>query len=240
MTVISWCGLYTSDKCVKPEEPERVALDTIHTGDCRELGKRIPDRSVKLIFTDPPYVKDQMYLYDWLAEWSARVLTPDGFLMTYVGQFWKDDTMAKLRPWLEYFWDFTAIDRGQSPIHWGRRVIGKTKSVLCYRLKGSTALPRTNVLGAWVGGGEDKRYHTWQQDESTARYYMDCFSKENDLILDPFAGGGTIPYAAKQLKRKFIAFEIDPDCVAAATERLRCVQMPLFEAALHQQMDLPA
>ena len=57
-------------------------LDRIITGDARELAKAIPDESVDLIFTDPPYPREFLPLYGWLAETAARV--PDMVIDGYV------------------------------------------------------------------------------------------------------------------------------------------------------------
>ena len=48
-------------------------------------------------------------------------------------------------------------------------------------------------------------------------------SKENDLVLDPFCGSGTTCVAAKNLKRKYLGIEINPDYVAISNERLKQV-----------------
>lgn len=45
-------------------------------------------------------------------------------------------------------------------------------------------------------------------------------SNEGDVILDPFMGSGTTAVAAKQLKRKYIGFEIDPEYVKIIKQRL--------------------
>lgn len=203
----------------------------IYLGDARELGKHIADNSVDCIFTDPPYLREYMHLYGWLAEWASRVLKPDGFLMTYVGHFWKDDTMVMMRSHLEYFWDFTAIGSGAAPVMWNRRVVSRAKSILCYRKPGSKGLPRTNVLSTWTGSGEDKRYHAWGQDESTARYYIDCFSRRGDLVVDPFVGGGTTPYICAQLERQWLGFEINAEFADRSRARLQNIQavLPFYE-----------
>ncbi len=54
-------------------------------GDFRELGAAIPDGSVSLIFTDPPYDRASLPLYSDLGAFAARVLRPGGSLITYVG-----------------------------------------------------------------------------------------------------------------------------------------------------------
>ncbi len=55
-------------------------------------------------------------------------------------------------------------------------------------------------------------------------------SNEGDVVLDPFSGVGTCPVVCKELKRDFIAFEIQPDYVEIAKRRFfeSVVQEKLF------------
>ncbi len=192
----------------------------IYKGDCRALAtKHIEPESVDLIFTDPPYIKKYLYLYGWLAEEAARVLRPGGFLLAYAGVYWKKQVMARLNSQLYYFWDFVIENGGNSPIMWQRKVISRHKSILAY-CKDETGLPRCNVLSFWRGGGEDKRFHRWGQDESSARYYIDCFSKRGDLVVDYMLGGGTTGFICKKLDREFIGFEIEKETFNIARDRI--------------------
>jgi site-specific DNA-methyltransferase (adenine-specific) len=220
----------------RTEQESEMILNAneIITGDCRDLAKEIPDHSVDLIFTDPPYLKEYLPLYDWLFQEAVRLLKFDGFLMTYIGGFWKDHLMASARKHLEFFWDFTSWEKGNSPIIWPRRVISRCKSILCYRIVGSEAMPRMNVLGLWRSVEADKRFHVWGQEESAARYYIDCFSKPGDLVLDPFCGGGTTPAMSKILGRNYIAFENDWVTADVARARVASQQMPLIDMSSRQ------
>jgi len=210
-------------------------INTIVTGDARELAKQIPDGSIDLIFTDPPYLKEYLPLYDWLAMEAARILKPDGFLLAYAGTYWKAEVIKRLTAHMDYYFDFILINGGNhSPLMWSRKVISRHKSIIALRKYGSDGHPRTNVLSSWVGGGEDKRFHTWGQDESSARYYIDCFSKPGDIVFDPFVGGGTTCAVAKQLKRQFIGFEIIPEMAKIARARIENAHQPIFEEILTQ------
>jgi len=206
----------------------------IVTGDARELSKRIPDNSIDLIFSDPPYPKKYLGLYDWVAKEAARVLTPTGFMLIYAGVYWKSEVMKRIADHMEYYFDFVVVNTGNSPIMWQRKIISRYKSILAYTKHGSGALPRTNVISLWNGSGRDKRYHTWGQDESSARYYIDCFSSVSDIIYDPFAGGGTTPAICKMLNRNYISLEIDPAAAEIARKRVRETQLPLFTPQLEQ------
>jgi len=186
------------------------------------LSKQLPDSSIDLIFTDPPYPKEFLPVYYAIFEQAARVLKPNGFLLVYVGGYWKDDIMAEARKHLKYFWDYIVWEPGNSPVNWPRKTIARNKSIIAYTRKDQEgALPNTQVLSVWLGGGEDKRYHIWGQDESQARYFIDCFSSPGDVVLDFCGGGGTTPYIAQKLNRNHLTFEIDESTAAIASARLR-------------------
>lgn len=190
-------------------------------GDALELAPdRIAAGTVDLIFTDPPYPKEFHYCYEWLAKEAERVLKPDGFLIAYVGPYWKDVVMSYFNEHLQYFYDFILAHKGNTSILWPRKVISGYKSVMCYHKKRQSPLPRTNVLGRWDGTGGDKRFHRWGQDVTTARYYIDCFSQEGDLVVDYFLGGGTTAEVCKRLNRDFIGFELNHETFNIARARL--------------------
>jgi site-specific DNA-methyltransferase (adenine-specific) len=198
--------------------------------------EKIGSGSVDLIFTDPPYPQEFHYCYEWLAKEAMRALKPEGFLIAYAGPYWKDVVMNYFNEHLQYFYDFILVHKGNTSILWPRRIISGYKSILCYHKKGNKPLPRTNVLGQWDGTGGDKRFHYWGQDENTARYYVDCFSKEGDLVVDYFLGGGTTAKVCKKLNRNFIGFENDNETFKIAQDRLNNI-MPV-EKAIQEVMEL--
>ncbi|NOT96619.1 MAG: site-specific DNA-methyltransferase [Nitrospira sp.] len=55
------------------------------------------------------------------------------------------------------------------------------------------------------------------------------YSYEGDTILDPYMGTGASMLAANRCGRKFIGFEIDPDCLRLVEERIAFDLQPLLE-----------
>jgi site-specific DNA-methyltransferase (cytosine-N4-specific) len=55
-------------------------------------------------------------------------------------------------------------------------------------------------------------------------FFIDVFTKPGDIVLDPFAGGGTTNVAAKEKCRKTIGFDLKPEYVKMANERLKLTE----------------
>ena len=66
-------------------------------GDCREVCKDIPNNSIDLVLTDPPYDTESIPLYGELAKVAARVLKPGGSLVTYAGTYYLPQILDNLR-----------------------------------------------------------------------------------------------------------------------------------------------
>jgi site-specific DNA-methyltransferase (adenine-specific) len=47
------------------------------------------------------------------------------------------------------------------------------------------------------------------------------FTKQNDIIIDPFAGSGTIPLTALRLKRRFIAIDNNKEYCQIMLKRIK-------------------
>ncbi len=62
--------------------------------------------------------------------------------------------------------------------------------------------------------------NTIQKPESLIERLVLASSNPGDTVLDPFSGVGTCPVVCKRHKRNFMAFEIQPEFVEAANERL--------------------
>lgn len=207
--------------------PNPTAEQGIYTGDCRRLAQDIPGATVDLILTDPPYFKKDLPLYQWLAQAAARLLKPGGFVLLMAGHLYlpKIYSYFEAQPELTYYMHYSVFLDGQrSGVIWTRAnghskpIIQREKAVIAYS-KGR-AVPRLGTVGVFTGTTNDKRYHLQGQAAAPFRYYIDCFSRRGDLVLEPFAGGGTTPAMAKLTGRRWLAFDVDPEAVTTTRQRL--------------------
>jgi len=70
---------------------------------------------------------------------------------------------------------------------------------------------------------KENRVHPTQKPLRLLQYLITSFSKESEVILDPFLGSGTTAVACKQLNRNFIGIEINPDYCKIAEKRLASI-----------------
>lgn len=68
--------------------------------------------------------------------------------------------------------------------------------------------------------GNEKRIHPTQKPLSLMEWILNKYTKEGDLICDPFMGSATTAVACHKLKRRYICFELDADMFALASERI--------------------
>lgn len=62
--------------------------------------------------------------------------------------------------------------------------------------------------------------HPAQFPERLARRILNVFTKPGDLVLDPFAGSGTLPVMAEHMGRRWVAVEQNPEYAKLIYQRL--------------------
>jgi len=221
--------LNEQETAAKREEQKVVAIakrqdvDGLYLGDFREVGDKIPDASVDLIFTDPPYDRKAIELYDGLGEFAARVLRPGGSLIAYIGQIQLPDAVADLSKHLRYWWTCSCYHSGPSLLRMNEYGIVNGWKPMLWFVK-ETRGDKTTFINDVATGSREKSHHEWQQSEAEARYFIELLTDQDGFVVDPFCGGGTTPVACVKAGRKWAAFEVDEANISRASERIKEVQ----------------
>jgi 16S rRNA G966 N2-methylase RsmD len=187
-------------------------------GDFREHADKVPDGSLSLIFTDPPYDRKASQMLPELGEFAASKLMEGGSLVLYVGQTQIPAALDALRPHLRYWWTIACVHAGRSTVMREYGLNAGWKAVLWF-VKG-TRHDNSIMVNDVMSGGEEKTHHDWQQSQSEAEYWISKITQEGDIVCDPFMGGGTTAAAAKAMVRNWIGFEIDETNGKIIAERL--------------------
>ena len=189
-------------------------------GDSFKLAESIPDGSCSLVFTDPPYDRKSLGLYDELQELAERILCDGGSLITYLGQHLMPDVIEKLNKGrLRWFWPLCCQHTGNTAQMREYGIKVKWKPMLWF-VKGGFRFSRNIWIDDLVVSEKEKCSHPWQQSVIEASYYIDKLTSEGELVVDPFCGGGTTAVACKKLKRQWWTCDIDENHVTTARDRL--------------------
>lgn len=75
----------------------------------------------------------------------------------------------------------------------------------------------------------NNKNHSAAFPEGLPEWFIKLFTKEGDVVLDPFMGSGTTNLVAKRMKRNSIGIEIAPEYYEMVRSRIEPVEFYLFE-----------
>jgi DNA modification methylase len=190
-------------------------------GDFVEMyGEFIEDNSIDLIFTDPPYGKEWISLYEDLAKVASRVLKIGGSLVTYVGHCVIPDVIHYMEnAGLTYWWPLAVKLSGGFARQHHRGVSIKWKPLLWF-VKGEKRNAVDFMSDYIESRTPEKVLHEWEQSTAEAEHVISRLTVENQVVFDPMFGSGTTGAAAVNLNRKFIGFEKDEEKFEIAKRRI--------------------
>lgn len=205
-------------------------VNTIIQGDCLEVMKTFPDKSVDLILTDPPYGKmwtrgkngigvDKKSNENDKTLWDIKptkeifdeMMRVSKNQIIFGGQYFTD-ILPPSNCWI--VWD----KRGNFP---RGKQIPFADCELAWTSFNKTIKKYTLVVQGFVNESKDKRVHPTQKPTEVIKSILLDYSNEDDIVLDPFLGSGTTAVACKELKRNYIGIEISPEYCKIAEDRLR-------------------
>ena len=205
--------------------------------DANDFLANVPDKSIDLVLTDPPYGVgltswDDKAPVEWCFE-IPRILKDEGSLLVFCGKQNRFDVEKSLREaglhfWQELIWVYgnggitrkTSYNGHHEPILWFVKNPEKFKFNIAGRQWIDTwtvidrARPQKNFK-------TDKKIHPTQKALEVIKRLIENHSNPGDLILDPFMGSGTTAVAAMQLNRNFVGCDIEAKYVDTAMERLK-------------------
>ena len=201
-------------------EPMTEGSIQIILGDMRDELAKVADNSVSLILTDPPYPAEYLPLWADMARFASRILKPSGLLVAYSGQLYLDKVILCLREHLTYYW-LAGVKLIGAPSHrFERNVQNIFKPILIYQKPPITKQVEW-LVDLLESPAADKRYHDWGQSEAPYAILLQAFSLPGELVVEPFCGGGVVPYLCQKLGRRCLAIDNDQDAYQTTLLRLQ-------------------
>jgi DNA modification methylase len=212
-------------------------------GDCLEVMKSIPDKSIDLVLTDPPYNIARNNNFSTMGragidfgEWDkgfdlfsyidqvSRILKKDGSFVVF--NDWKN--LGAIADYAEKQGfdtkDMIRLEKSNPmPRNRDRRYITDYECAIWFVKKGAK----------WTFNRQDSKYqrpkfvasiesglHPTQKNLSLMENLVKIHSNQGDMVIDPFMGSGTTGVACKNLGRKFIGIEQDANYFGIAKNRI--------------------
>jgi site-specific DNA-methyltransferase (adenine-specific) len=237
-------------------------INSLMTGDCRDVLPTLPEDVADLVVTDPPFNIGLNYLgyndrrppdeYLGMLEGAfrevRRVLSPAGSLFVFIGPRYQPDVHLLLRR-LGFHWRDTLVWHYTFGPHQERRFTPAYTPALYFtadpkrftfnadavrvpsarqikyndrRANHKGRVPDNVLQTPRVCGTHRERVAgaACQTPLGVAARIITAASNPGDLMLDPFAGSGSMLVAAKNLGRKFIGIELSEATAELARLRL--------------------
>ncbi len=225
-------------------------LNQIIEGDCLEVMKEIPDKSVDLVVTDPPYKltsggcrgglnitfnqtdqkgkeSGEMFEIPKFEEWFPevyRVLKDGSHFYCMCNDKHLENILKTGRE--NNFKELNVLvwDKGMhTPLGYYMKNI---EFIVLFR-KGYAK--KINNMGskALIGivGKRGNKIHPSEKPKELIEHLLLNSTKETEIVLDPFIGSGTTAIAALNTGRFFIGIEKEPKYCEIARKRLEQAQM---------------
>lgn len=246
---ISWNKLITKylpepQKNEEPltEEQKSTFKKQIIQGDCIDEMKKLPDKSIDMIYADPPYnvskaewdtfdaTEYDVFTIDWIRE-CLRVLKPSSnfYIHHTSAGIWRmydlTEKTFNLTPDV-LVWNYRNLVQGRDSktkylstyqpilhINLGNKELNFDKMWSDERFDVQTvATPQTNF--------EEGKVHITQKPLELMEWLVRTGSNKGEVVLDPMAGSGTTGIACLKNDRDFILIEKEPEYIEIIHRRL--------------------
>jgi len=216
----------------------QIIKNEIMLGDCMDLLKELPDKSIDLAIVDPPYgigadkAQNNAAMQRIKAEGKSKA-----------GRGWKlyaDTDWDNEIPTIEYWEQLFRVSKNQ--IVWGGNYFTEylppsmgwimwdkgqrdfsladgelawtsfNKALRIFEMSRGKALAKNNEQGG--------RFHPTQKPIALYRWLLQNYAKPGDKIIDTHSGSGSLACACHLEKFDFIAIEKDPHYHALSVKRL--------------------
>lgn len=217
-------------------------LNTIQCIDSIIALPQIPDNSVNLLLTDPPYGISRQLNCKGMKLGTTATLDFDFGKWDKFNYKWIELGVKKTKGWFMSFcakkdigiyWDyleknkFKAIDvvawqkPDPIPLNAKSRFLNAWEAIIVGKKNGAFwgSNYKHNIL-KYQAPKSGKRFHPTQKPIELIRELIMLSTEPGDIVLDPFIGSGTTAVACKQLGRNFVGFEASDDYCKIANIRL--------------------
>jgi len=225
-------------------------LNTIQCTNCLVALKKLPNKSIELLLTDPTYgISRELNTKGKRLGTTAKLDFNFGDWDIF-NKKWVELAIPKVKGWfisfcakkdIGFYWNslekhkFKAIDAlvwqkpDPLPLNAKSRFLNAWEAAVMGKRPGTTwnSTYEHNIINFQAPKGKN-RIHPTQKPLKLIEKLISLTTNPKDLVVDPFMGSGTTAVACKKLKRNYIGFEINPKYCRQAKKRIKNEQETLL------------
>jgi site-specific DNA-methyltransferase (adenine-specific) len=206
------------------------SITSVVHGNCIQVMQQLNEQSVDFILTDPPYLVnyrdrsgrailndvDQSWLKPAFEE-AYRVLRNGHFMVSFYSWTHADKFLAT---WRDAGFRVIGHLVFRKQYCSQSRFLGYQHEQAYLLAKGHPPLPAEPISDVVEMRYSGNQMHPTQKPVSALIPLIRAFTKDGDLVLDPFCGSGSTGVAALLTGRKFLGIELDSQYHRVAQDRL--------------------
>ena len=208
----------------------------IHLGDCLELLTNLPDKSIDILYTDPPYIPPEHSstltkynktlgemgilegFYKHFLSSVNRVLKDDGLFLIYCNSDSYAMFYIHLYPYVKkmrcFVWDKIMCSLGYTFRHQHELILyGERPNMKCIKCG-------TGDIFKYKAVKANEKTHPAEKPIDLHKHILQNIVNEHSVVLDTFMGTGSIGMACKELGCNYIGMEIEPSYFEVAKKKL--------------------
>ena len=230
---------------------------TLYNDDCSQVLKQIPDKSIDLVVTDPPYdietsgaglykQEDKQYVKELVGMkdgFSEEILDELCRVMKKIN-IYLFCSQKQIIPLLDYFvrkkgcnWNILSWHKSNPVPACGNKYLTDTEFILFFREKGVKVYGSFDTKKTYyitpLNQKDKKKYgHPTVKPEEIVTNLIVNGSNEGDVVLDCFMGSGTTGAVCVGVNREFIGIEINENYFKIAQDRINSAKSAWLDSLL--------
>ena len=230
------CSLCIRDKLDRQKTAQpcgQVEPIVMLRGDCLEEMPKIENNSVDVVFTSPPYNRKRNDKYknynDIIDDYFGflttsinemiRVARGNVFLNIQKNYYNKIDVYRLFGYFSKNICEVFIWEKSNPMPSSGFNITNAYEFIIVFgsKIKSNSTYTKNHIT---TSVAKMLKNHKAIMHSETARFFIENFTHENDVVFDPFMGSGTTGVLCKKLNRRFIGIEKDDKYFEIAKQRI--------------------
>jgi len=210
-----------------------MEINKTYNENCLDTMAKMKDNSIDIVFTSPPYNRKRNDKYDFYEDTKAdyyeflvsvidesiRVCKGNVYINIMKNYYNKQDVFKLLGKYHKEIYEVFIWEKSNPLPASGLAVTNAYEFIICFgkSLKSNKTYTKNHLT---TSVAKMYKQHRAVMKDEVADFFISNFTKENDIIYDPFMGCGTTAKIAKNNNRNFIGSEISSEYCDIIEERL--------------------